>query len=506
MMSASSPLENDSSKMSIPHVLKMGVRWILTKAESFRNRTAIALLLTVLTVGFTVGALLRLGVRFALQRNVDIVLQEDSEELLELLRGSNLKISHELDVELNRRAYTHQLHRWFLRVIDGSGQRIWETNSAPKKHPIPLFPGDSRPDELFDIHMFRVCQSPLGKSPQGDEYFLQVGSRVDTLDEDIAVLDRMIIATLCVLSVLGSIGAWWLSGFLLDPVSRLTAATEVMDANSAKMRLPLRNTGDELDRLASTFNSLLDRVGHEIRRREDWLANSAHELRSPLAAISSNVEVVLSHTHDSPDRAMLERVVEQCNELRTLVNKLLLLSEADAARSRNQKAAPMRLDQLILMACEIYEPLAHSRGIQLSYDQLTPAWVEANPFHARHLVQNLIDNALKFTPEGGHVRVSTRMERGREGVLFEVQDDGIGISTSDLKRVTERFFRADSRRSASPGARGSGLGLSICKSVVDGIGGTIEIQSTLGLGTCIRVHLPAKFVGVTEKTHAAVLQ
>ncbi|MFN9550806.1 MAG: hypothetical protein ACK56Q_11065, partial [Pirellulaceae bacterium] len=192
--------------MSIPHVLKMGVRWILTKAESFRNRTAIALLLTVITVGFTVGALLRLGVRFALQRNVDIVLQEDSEELLELLRGSNLKISHELDVELNRRAYTHQLHRWFLRVIDGSGQRIWETNSAPKKHPIPLFPGDSRPDELFDIHMFRVCQSPLGKSPQGDEYFLQTGSRVDTLDEDIAVLDRMIIATLCVLSVLGSIG------------------------------------------------------------------------------------------------------------------------------------------------------------------------------------------------------------------------------------------------------------------------------------------------------------
>jgi len=506
MVPARSPLENDSSKMSIPKTLQIGIRWILVKAESFRSRTAIALLLTVLTVGLTVGALLRLGVRFALQRNVDVVLQEDSEELLDLLRDADLKISHELDVELNRRAYTHQLHRWFLRVIDGSGQKIWETNSAPKKHPIPLFPVDSRSDELFDIHMFRVCQSPLGESLQGDQYFMQIGSRVDTLDEDIAVLDRMIIATLCVLSVLGSIGAWWLSGFLLDPVSRLTAATEVMDANSPKMRLPLRDTGDELDRLAATFNTLLDRVGHELRRREDWLANSAHELRSPLAAISSNVEVVLSHTHDSPDRAMLERVVEQCTELRTLVNKLLLLSEADAARSRNQKAPPIRLDQLILKACEIYEPLAQSRGIQLSYDQLTPAWVEANPFHARHLVQNLIDNAIKFTPEGGHVRVSNRMDPDRKGVLFEVRDNGIGISASDLKRVTERFFRSDSRRSATPGSRGSGLGLSICKSVVDGIGGTIEIQSTLGLGTCIRVHIPAKPVGVNERTHAALLQ
>jgi len=506
MVPARSPLENDSSKMSILKTLQIGIRWILVKAESFRSRTAIALLLTVLTVGLTVGALLRLGVRFALQRNVDVVLQEDSEELLDLLRDADLKISHELDVELNRRAYTHQLHRWFLRVIDGSGQKIWETNSAPKKHPIPLFPVDSRSDELFDIHMFRVCQSPLGESLQGDQYFMQIGSRVDTLDEDIAVLDRMIIATLCVLSVLGSIGAWWLSGFLLDPVSRLTAATEVMDANSPKMRLPLRDTGDELDRLAATFNTLLDRVGHELRRREDWLANSAHELRSPLAAISSNVEVVLSHTHDSPDRAMLERVVEQCTELRTLVNKLLLLSEADAARSRNQKAPPIRLDQLILKACEIYEPLAQSRGIQLSYDQLTPAWVEANPFHARHLVQNLIDNAIKFTPEGGHVRVSNRMDPDRKGVLFEVRDNGIGISASDLKRVTERFFRSDSRRSATPGSRGSGLGLSICKSVVDGIGGTIEIQSTLGLGTCIRVHIPAKPVGVNERTHAALLQ
>jgi len=506
MVPARSPLENDSSKMSILKTLQIGIRWILVKAESFRSRTAIALLLTVLTVGLTVGALLRLGVRFALQRNVDVVLQEDSEELLDLLRDADLKISHELDVELNRRAYTHQLHRWFLRVIDGSGQKIWETNSAPKKHPIPLFPVDSRSDELFDIHMFRVCQSPLGESLQGDQYFMQIGSRVDTLDEDIAVLDRMIIATLCVLSVLGSIGAWWLSGFLLDPVSRLTAATEVMDANSPKMRLPLRDTGDELDRLAATFNTLLDRVGHELRRREDWLANSAHELRSPLAAISSNVEVVLSHTHDSPDRAMLERVVEQCTELRTLVNKLLLLSEADAARSRNQKAPPIRLDQLILKACEIYEPLAQSRGIQLSYDQLTPAWVEANPFHARHLVQNLIDNAIKFTPEGGHVRVSNRIDPDRKGVLFEVRDNGIGISASDLKRVTERFFRSDSRRSATPGSRGSGLGLSICKSVVDGIGGTIEIQSTLGLGTCIRVHIPAKPVGVNERTHAALLQ
>ncbi len=491
--------------MPIPVSLKNSVGWILAKAESFRSRTAIALLLTVLTVGMTVGALLRLGVRFALQRNVDMVLQEDSEDLLELIWGADLKISHELDVELNRRAYTHQLHRWFLRILDGSGQRIWETNSAPKKHPIPLFPVDSRPDELYDIHMFRVCQRPLGKSVQGDNYFLQVGSRVDTLDEDIAVLDRMIIATLCALSVLGSIGAWWLSGFLLDPVSRLTAATEVMDANSPNMRLPLRNTGDELDRLASTFNSLLDRVGHEIRRREDWLANSAHELRSPLAAISSNVEVVLSRTQNSSDRGMLERVVEQCDELRTLVNKLLLLSEADAARSRNQKVPPLRFDQLILKACEIYEPLAQSRGIEFSYDHLTRCWVEANPFHARHLVQNLIDNALKFTPAGGHVRVSTRMEPGCEEVIFEVQDDGIGINAADLKRVTERFFRADSRRSAAPGSRGSGLGLSICKSVVDGIGGTIEIQSALGLGTCIRVHIPAKPVGVTEKIHAAVL-
>jgi two-component system phosphate regulon sensor histidine kinase PhoR len=98
------------------------------------------------------------------------------------------------------------------------------------------------------------------------------------------------------------------------------------------------------------------------------------------------------------------------------------------------------------------------------------------------------------------------MERDRNVALFEVQDNGIGISASDVKRVTERFFRSDSRRSAAPGVRGSGLGLSICKSVVDGIGGTIEIQSTLGLGTCIRVHIPAKPVGVIERTHAAVLQ
>jgi two-component system heavy metal sensor histidine kinase CusS len=251
---------------------------------------------------------------------------------------------------------------------------------------------------------------------------------------------------------------------------------------------------DELDRLAQTINGPLDRIAAYLQERRDFLANAAHELRTPLAAIHSSVEVALNNNRSREEyENLLVEIIDQGACLEKLVNQLLLISETemDAERLKSEFTF-VPLDEVVARSVAMF------RGVAESHDVSLEAHIHSNVhvFGSRHLlrqmVNNLIDNAVKYTPAGGHVWVDlvVRQAEHNAGVRLCVADNGPGIAPSDVARVFERFYRADKSRSRMHETDGTGLGLSMCQAVVYAHAGTIACQSGLGEGTRMDVWLP----------------
>jgi signal transduction histidine kinase len=276
-------------------------------------------------------------------------------------------------------------------------------------------------------------------------------------------------------------------------------------------RMPIRGTGDELDSLARTINGLLDRITSYLKQEHDFLANAAHDLRTPLAAIRSSVEVALSGRRTEAEyHELLALVIDQCSALQTLVNQLLLLAETDADRLQTDPE-PVALDQVVARATEMFEAVAEFHGIELRTAGLAPALVAGNRHHLRQVVNNLLDNAIKFTAanlpaqaepgtnggppareSGGRPTIDVELVRDdqRQQVRLRVTDGGIGIAAEHLPHIFERFYRSDKVRGRDSATHGNGLGLSICKAIVEAHSGTIQVRSQLGHGTVFIVNLP----------------
>ena len=182
--------------------------------------------------------------------------------------------------------------------------------------------------------------------------------------------------------------------------------------------------------------------------------------------------------------------MEECQYLSNLVNRLLILAEGDVGRIGG-KLRTTQLDRIVRESLDMFEAVAELHGVRLESKPLPPAaWVPGDDDHLRQLVRNLLDNAIKFTPHGGAVRTGLTIDHGRQKVVLTVQDEGVGIPPEDLPHIFERFFRGDRSRQRQPGRQSSGLGLSICQTIVQALGGEISAESTVGRGSVFTVTLP----------------
>jgi signal transduction histidine kinase len=241
-----------------------------------------------------------------------------------------------------------------------------------------------------------------------------------------------------------------------------------------------------------------------LKQEHDFLANAAHDLRTPLAAIRSSVEVALGvERSDEEYREILGLVIEQCSSLQTLVNQLLLLAETDADRLQPD-IEPVELDQVVGRVVAMFEGVADDHGIELRMEELNSVSVPGNRHHLRQVVSNLLDNAIKFTAARSGAEPCDRGDSSHQGCIrvtlvrdesagmarLRVQDNGIGIAPEDQPQIFDRFFRADKARPRDDGAGGTGLGLSICKAIVESHGGEIAVESNPGEGATFVVSLP----------------
>ncbi|MBF8266560.1 MAG: histidine kinase [Dehalococcoidia bacterium] len=276
-----------------------------------------------------------------------------------------------------------------------------------------------------------------------------------------------------------------LAGRALRPVSEMTeTARAIALSRGFRRRLRAGNSSDELWKLARTFNEMLASLEEAYSAQQRFTADASHELRAPLTAIRGNLDL-LDRIRDMPAderRQTLTHVRREVERLSRLVNDLLALARADAGQALETR--PVELDALLVDAHRQARSLA--RGVSVHLGNLEPAVVQGDEDRLRELLLILVDNALRYTPEGGTVTLWLKHEQ--PWAVVGVEDTGIGIEPEDLPHVFDRFWRADKARSRDSG--GTGLGLAIAKWIVDHHGGELVVESTPGKGSRFSVCLP----------------
>ena len=316
-------------------------------------------------------------------------------------------------------------------------------------------------------------------------YLIQVAHSLDALDDSLAKL-RLWLGWLIPLTLIGTSAiGWFLAMQALQPVGRMTLQAQRISAERLDQRLDVPRSGDELERLATTFNDLLIRLEHAFRRLRQFSAAASHELRTPLTVMKGELEVSLRkpRTNDSY-REVLRMQLQMVDEMTHIVEELLALARSDAAKETLERS-PVELGVLAQQASDMWRRLTEAKAIQLDIRASSPVWVNGESRLLERLVANLLDNAIRHTPAQGTITVC--VEPQDHQACFSIHDSGSGIPEEDLPHVFDRFFKP---AASSNGASSTGLGLGLCRWIVEAHAGQIQVVSPPAQGTTVTVWFP----------------
>jgi len=334
---------------------------------------------------------------------------------------------------------------------------------------------------LDDGSRMRVLTRPVKYGTEVLGY-LQVGRSLEPVDRILARLKTILILGGAIASVSAGVLAYFLAWQALRPFSRIVEDTRKIGVDDLSKRLPADYGVLEVNRLARTFNSLLNRLEKAFESQKRFVADASHELRTPLTTIRGNAEVMLMDPNLPLDvREGLENIRGEVSRLSRLVSNLLMLARADAGQV-NLTYRPVNLHDVVLDTLK--QMHTSIDGLSVRLEREDQVMVSGDADQLKQVMLNLLDNAFKYTPKGGSVYVSVYAEPPWAKV--EIRDTGIGIAPSELNRIFERFYRS----SKAPKGAGSGLGLSIAQWVVRAHNGRITVSSKQGEGSTFTVWLP----------------
>jgi signal transduction histidine kinase len=310
------------------------------------------------------------------------------------------------------------------------------------------------------------------------------------LDEDVDSLTRILIPVGLAISLLTPLAGYWLALRATSPIAGILRTAERLKPTRLGDRLDVRGTHDELDRVSLTINRLLDQVAGYVERQQQFVTDAAHELRGPLAAIQNSLEVASAKERSSEDYlATLDVVLEETKHLSKMANDLLLLAEGESD-APIAFAEEVDLDAVLRQTANMFAGVAEDRAIQLLIHSPQSLRRPADQRQLCQVVSNLLDNSMRFTPAGGCLTLSLALDAASQEAVLRVADTGCGIHEQYQTRVFDRFFQVDAARDRSTTHRGGGLGLAICRSIVERHGGQIDLTSQMGQGTTVTVRLP----------------
>ncbi|HUL43255.1 MAG TPA: ATP-binding protein [Bacteroidota bacterium] len=304
------------------------------------------------------------------------------------------------------------------------------------------------------------------------------------------VLDDLYAIFLVLIPVMVTIsvgGGWWLANKSLKPVDEITRTAKEITAQNLDRKIPERPVNDEFGRLVSTFNEMILRLRNSFDQIRQFSGDASHELRTPLTIMRGEVELALRRPKDPDEyRRVLVSNLEEIQRLSRIVDNLLTLSKAEFGRGEILMMEQVNLHDLVSELYEDCEVIATKKNIALQLTKNEDVIIPGDRIKLRQLLMNLVDNAIKYTPEGG--RITLISERQNGNAVIRVNDTGIGIPKEEQRNIFDRFYRVDKARSRELG--GSGLGLSIAKWIAELHRGRIEVESEPARGSKFTVTLP----------------
>lgn len=309
------------------------------------------------------------------------------------------------------------------------------------------------------------------------------------------VLLRLASVLLPLFVVLIALGGGYITYRAFKPVEQMRrTAEDIARRSDFSQRIALGNGRDELYQLGRTFDQMLDRLQEAFEREKQFTSDASHELRTPVAVITSQAEYALRHDDLSPETEQhLQVILAQAQRMSGMISQLLMLSRADRGQLKLQKE-PVVLSDLAEAVCESIQDRAAERDITIHWDLEPQVTLLGDETLFMRCLLNLLDNAICYGKAGGNVWVS--LERQGDHVRLRVRDDGIGIAADQLEHIWERFYQVDPARSSENG--NSGLGLSMVRWIAEAHGGTATVESTPGQGSTFTVILPQQEIP-TEK-------
>lgn len=378
----------------------------------------------------------------------------------------------------------------YVQVADNNGRPIAATrNISGAVVPIPstaLSQARERGFSFVTINDLRIAVVPV--APDGKLGFATAAEPLSVIEEGLRRLRRDFFAGVPVVLLLASLGGYFLARKSLSPITSMNRQTQSISAGNLSSRLDVTNPRDELGRFAATINDLLTRLENSFSEQQRFIADASHELRTPLAVLRGETEVALNRTRSvSEYQKSLSLIKEEAERLSRIVEDLFTLARQPIDAPAALIKEPLSLNEAVRDCVRAAQVLAIRKGVKLNTEDDSPALVlHGDEELIKRMILNLLDNAVKYTLEGGEVSLRLARQNGHAQIV--VRDTGIGIPPADQPHVFDRFYRVDKARSRALG--GAGLGLSIVQWIVDAHGGRIAVESTPGKGSAFTVELP----------------
>lgn len=464
-------------------------------SQTFRFRLTLqyALVLGLFLCLFSVGVYL--GFRTLLYRNLDASLWSIAETEIASASDAPNGTIHFHDVEPNPLLARKpaRLDKFVQLRTFPQGQLVGKSrNLGPMELPLSTFTQAQlrRGGVLFETvqtsssSAFRLISLPIIVDGQV-RYVMQVGASLAPLQTTLARLFWLLLIMDGSALLLTSIAGAFLAHRALRPLDRLVRTIERIASQNLHRRLTVHNPNDEFGRLARVLNHMLERLDRSFQSQQRFVADASHELRSPLANLQLALELALRRQRTPEDyRQALQSALEDVQRVAGLVNDLLTLSRADSGHFETVHK-PVSLHSLLQQLLADYQLQAVEHGLSLTFS-MPEVVVRGDEVQLRQFFANLLDNALRYTPQAGKIRVTGDRQHGT--VQVSITDTGIGIATEHLPHIFDRFYRADTERVREAG--GGGLGLAICQEIVRAHAGSLTVESAVGQGTTFTVILP----------------
>jgi heavy metal sensor kinase len=374
----------------------------------------------------------------------------------------------------------------WVQVWSVDGRELLLANDEARRRPIPESQALAQQGEDRTVvyasggDAVRVLnrRSYIGQRP----VVIQVG-RAEALEETLRELAIILVLSLPLAALLAGLGGYTLARGALAPIERMTDRARSITADRLSDRLPVDHPADEMGRLATVFNETLARLEASFDQMRRFTADVSHELRTPLTAIRSVGEVGLrGHRDEAAYRSIIGSMLEEADRLASLVDRLLTLSRSETGQARLSREI-VNLRELADEVAGHIGVLAEEKRQALLVEGAAAPSVLADRFALRQALINLVDNAIKFTPAGGRIRV--RVGETATDAVFDVVDSGPGVSADARLRIFDRFYRGE-----GPEVAGSGLGLSIARGAVEASGGRLTLEETGPQGSTFRIAMP----------------